>query len=89
MGGRRISGHGAEELFDGAGFDARLRLGVLSNGAFFNARLHSRLFRVHSTLPVGSVQPLLILLSDSRQMIKFTAFSRHSREFAVTNAVYR
>ena len=42
--GRRISGHGAEELFDGACFDARLRLGFLSNGAFFNARLHVRLF---------------------------------------------
>ena len=46
FGGRRLSGHGAEELFDGACFDARLRLGVLSNGVFFNARLHVRLFKV-------------------------------------------
>ena len=43
MGGRRISGHGAEELFDDACFDARLRLGVLPNGAFFYARLPVRL----------------------------------------------
>ena len=49
LGGRRISGHGAEELFDGACFDARLRLGVLSNGAFFNARLHVRLFKVKNS----------------------------------------
>ena len=32
--GRRISGYGAEALFDDAFFDARLRLGVLSNSAF-------------------------------------------------------
>ena len=34
LGGRRISGHGAEELFD---------------GAFFNARLHVRLFKVKNS----------------------------------------
>ena len=34
LGGRRISGHGAEALFD---------------GAFFNARLHVRLFKVKNS----------------------------------------
>ena len=56
LGGRRISGHGAEALFDGACFDARLRLGVLSNDAFFNARLHVRLFKVKKSSKKSKIQ---------------------------------
>ena len=97
MGGRRIPGHGAEALFDGACFDARCHIKCYFSSNFLSkffapkvgrklymmrpvktespsdfSRLKSRassrssenccggrLFRVHSTLPVGSVQLLI------------------------------